>query len=121
MSLLKITQCQSMLRYLGIEKFQCKYYYERGPLLDLKYNCEHMTFVFNIDGTIDYVGYRSHSSDRWITEPTKVIKDITDDSVLDLLYRKLKQKSMDKARHHAMKQYLNRQLCMGGLGFLITS
>lgn len=65
------------------------------------------------------MGYVSHSSDRWITDPDIEIKDIKSEAILNMIFDKLTQKTLDRARDRAMKQYLNRQLCVGGLGFLI--
>jgi len=121
MSSLKITQCQSMLRYLGIEKFLCKiHYYDSSST----FPCNRHVFTMNNDGTIDYAGY----TDKWALNPVKEIKNIgerasvtTNETILDTVHHKLKQKSMDKARHQAMQKYLNRQLCIGGLGFLIKA
>ena len=117
----KITQCQSMLRYLGIDKFLCKiHYYDSNT----EFPCSRHVFTFNSCGTIDYDGY----VDKWSVNPVKHLKNVggcassqTNETILDTIHNKLQQKSMDKARHQAMQKYLNRQLCIGGLGFLIET
>ncbi len=119
MDISKIAQCQEMLRYLNIEQFLCKiHYYDSSST----FPCSRHVFTMNSDGTIDYAGY----TDKFAWKPLKEIKNIgdrasstTNETVLDTVYQKLKQKSMDKARHLAATKYLNRQLCVGGLGFLI--
>lgn len=119
-----IPQCIEMLKYLNITHLTFKYYYGEGPFGGLPINPSdnrvHKTFTFNSDGTIDYAGYLSHSSDRWTAGADIEIKNLTPNTfILETIFKKLKNKSMDKARNAAMKQYMNRQLCLGGLGFLL--
>jgi hypothetical protein len=109
-----------MLTYLSLTKLTFKYYLY-GPIpVSAQDMRAHKTFTFNSDGTVDYNGYISGSFDRWYTAPdvTRCNVYITD-YLIDIIFHKLKQKSCDKARHHAMTNYLNRSLCIGGLGFLI--
>jgi hypothetical protein len=116
-----IEQCQAMLKYLGADSFKFKHTYDSLPLpIHPMDDRIHKVFTFNSDGTVDYAGYRSHSSDRWVAGADVERKNITPNQFLmEAFFKKMKNKSLDKARCAAMKHYLDRQLCVGGLGFLI--
>ncbi len=127
LQLIKVEQCQKMLAYLGITKFKCKYYNpnEVGWFKNIELpiapeaNRKHKLLIFNTDGSIDYAGYLAYV-DRWTAaKPDIEIKNIGTKPILDMIHTRLAQKTLDKARDLAAKQYLNRQLCIGGLGFLV--
>lgn len=116
-----IEHCLAMLKYLGATSFKFKHTYESLPLpIKSSDNRIHKVFTFNGDGTIDYAGYLSHSSDRWTEAADIELKNIVPNQFLmEAFFKKMKNKSLDKARYAAQKKYLDRQLCIGGLGFLI--